>query len=218
MEIPNLKYEQKLWTAGVDFIAGVDEVGRGPLAGPFVVCAAILDKHRINDVILKNDFQNSVYSKINDSKALTDKKRRDIAAILQNELVSYSIIEISNEELDTIGISKATQKAFFAAIKNLKIKAQHIFTDLFEIKNLTKADQTNIKGGDRISMSVSAASIMAKVYRDDIMRNMAIKYPNYGFEKNMGYGTAQHIEAIKKHGICEIHRLSYEPVKSMRLP
>lgn len=215
----NINYEKELWHNGCIYVAGVDEVGRGPLAGPLVVCAVVLNPERvisgINDVL---QVENTIYRQINDSKVLTDKKRRELADKIKNEAFYYSIQEISNIELDTIGISQATQKAFYNSVVQLLNKPTvHVLTDMFNIHQIPNAKQTNIVKGDRLSMTIGAASIVAKVYRDDLMIAFHDKYPVYGFDKHKGYGTKAHIEAINKYGPCEIHRRSFEPIKTMMI-
>lgn len=211
-----LNYELQLFNKGIKLIAGVDEVGRGPLAGPFVAGAVILDLERLlrnNDVgDAKNSEEQNSYSEIKDSKKLTHIKRCKINQFLLNSVVSYSIVEISSKELDEIGISQTTQEAFYKCIQELNVKPEHVLTDAFEIKKITKENQTNIKRGDNLSISIAAASIMAKVYRDALMDREHDKYPQYGFNKNKGYGTKQHLEALKRYGACPIHRLSFRPV------
>lgn len=213
-----LDFEKKLFDKGISHIAGVDEVGRGPLAGPMVVSAVVMDLNKIfeifnkinNDVVLEK-----LYSRINDSKKLSEKARVELSAFIKDNCLTYSIIEISNTELDLIGIGSATQKAFFNSIKGLNIDPEHIFTDAFAIKNISKEKQTNIIKGDSRSISIAAASIVAKVYRDNLMNEYAKKYPEYMFNKHKGYGTKIHRDAILKYGPCDIHRRSFEPIKSM---
>jgi ribonuclease HII len=218
-----IKFESTLLKKGIKYIAGIDEVGRGPLAGPLVVAAVILDLNKAitqynNGKLFKTPKLDDFYSHINDSKKISDSKRRAIDVLIRSESISYSIIEISNKKLDEIGISDATQLAFYNSIKNLDIKPEHILTDSFEIKKITLVNQTNINRGDQLSISIAAASIIAKVYRD----NKMIKYHNnneiyakYSFDKHKGYGTKAHIEALKKYGYCDIHRKSFEPIRSM---
>lgn len=227
----NTQYEKSLYDKGMKYIAGVDEVGRGPLAGPLVVCAVILDLEKlftllkltedgvnyantntINDVAFENF---KLYSQIDDSKKISDKNRRRIEERLRNEVLTYSITEISNEELDSTGISKATQKAFYNSVSSLKIPAQHVLTDMFPIKKIEPNMQTNIPKGDSVSITIGAASVLAKVYRDNLMIEFHKKYPEYGFDQHKGYGTTRHIQAIKNVGICPIHRRSFEPIKSL---
>lgn len=206
--------ERELFNKGIRHIAGVDEVGRGPLAGPMVIGAVILDIGKILSGNYDVSFE-KLYEKINDSKKVTEKNRIELAKFIKENCLAFSIIEISHTELDLTGISKSTQKAFFESIKNLKVLPQHIFTDAFPIKSISKEKQTNIIKGDSRSISIAAASIIAKVYRDDLMTRYAEQYPEYGFEKHKGYGTKLHKEAIYKYGPCEIHRKSFEPIRSL---
>jgi len=220
---PLLTYEKALYEKGYRYIAGVDEVGRGPLAGPMVVAAVILDvgkllslENQVNSVtkdLTNNDV--SLFSKINDSKKLTQKSRETLNLVIKTHAISYKIIEVSSTEIDTKGISEITQYAFYRAVTELETKADYVITDNFPIKKLLQEFQTNLPKGDSLSMSVAAASIIAKVYRDALMCVEHNKYPQYGFDKHKGYGTGKHIEALKKHGPCEIHRKSFEPVKSL---
>lgn len=208
-----LTFEKQLLDKGINLIAGVDEVGRGPLAGPFVAAAVILDlKKLINDVTSQKI---SDYKLIRDSKKVMPKERVRLAEFIRKEAISYSIIEIPVEEVDELGISKTTQKAFYNSIQQLNIKPEHILTDSFEIKKLAKQSQTNLANGDGVSISIAAASIIAKVYRDNIMINMHKIYPNYGFDRHKGYGTKLHFEALQAYGPCEIHRKSFAPVKQV---
>ncbi|MFZ2664515.1 MAG: ribonuclease HII [Patescibacteria group bacterium] len=218
------QFERNLHSKGIRYIAGVDEVGRGPLAGPFVVSAVILDldkilseefEYIINDIqYIKKGSQEWCYTQINDSKLVSPKKRDKLANFIKKEAISYSIVSLSSKEVDKLGISEVTQVAFFSAIKNLKIKPEKVFTDTFEIKKLTREDQINIISGDRKSISVAAASIVAKVYRDNIMIEEHAKYPVYGFDRHKGYGTRYHLDSLRKYGPCEIHRKSFNPVKT----
>ena len=214
--------ETALYSNGVKLIAGIDEVGRGPLAGPFVAAAVILNiedvinerrvlsENRNNDV--GSEKNQDLYTSIKDSKKLTSKKREEINKFLLDRVISYSIVEISSVELDEMGISQTTQTAFYKCVEGLEVKPEHILTDAFEIKKITKQDQTNLINGDNRSISIAAASIIAKVYRDTLMNREHDKYPEYGFKHNKGYGTKEHLEAIKKYGICPIHRRCFHPV------
>ena len=213
--IPNLEIERKLFSQGIKYIAGVDEVGRGPLAGPIVACAVILDMERVLSLSDASDPTHNLYTQIKDSKMLTPIKRARVNEFLLNESISYSLYEISNEDIDKKGISAANQDAFFNSLMGLDVKAQIVLTDHFEISRITKESQMNITQGDKVSISIAAASIIAKVYRDSLMVGMSKLYPQYRFEKHKGYGTAEHIQLLKIHGPCKIHRFSFEPVKSM---
>jgi ribonuclease HII len=224
-----MDFEKDLYKRGVRLIAGVDEVGRGPLAGPFVAGAVILDLEKIiqientnlgpDTIPRNNDVENeeimTFYNLIRDSKKVSPKRRESINNFLITAVLSYSIVEISPEELDEIGISETTQKAFFECILKLKVKPEHILTDTFRIKKIIDENQTNINQGDNKSVSIAAASIMAKVYRDKLMEKMHIQYPHYGFDHNKGYGTKQHFSALNCFGICPIHRKSFRPVKNV---
>lgn len=218
------QFERKLYNDGVRYIAGIDEVGRGPLAGPFVVSAVILDLEKVFnnelwDFIREEDAHEindiKLYAQINDSKKILPKKRNKLSSFIKKEAISYSIELFSPEQVDELGISEITQLAFYGAMKKLKIKPEFIFTDTFEIKKLTKEHQTNIIRGDSKSISIAAASIVAKVFRDNIMVEMHKKYPVYGFDRHKGYGTEYHIRALYEYGPCEIHRKSFHPVKNL---
>jgi ribonuclease HII len=206
------KYETFLWDGGIQNIAGVDEVGRGALAGPLVTAAVILNKEHL---YRNNDVSSEImelYEQINDSKLLTPKKREKLSEFIREHAVTFSISQIENTEVDDLGISASTQKAFFNSIQNLKVKPGHVLTDTFEIKKLTKANQTNIIKGDTKSITIAAASIVAKVYRDALMVKMHETYQEYGFDKHKGYGTIFHMGALKKYGPCKIHRITFAPL------
>ncbi len=223
------QFEKKLYNNGIKYIAGIDEVGRGPLAGPFVVSAVMLDLEKIfnkemfnllenngNDQKIDTDRNNDfLYTRIRDSKKVSSNIRNILANFIKKEAISYSIEVFEPKEVDKMGISELTQLAFSNSVKNLKIKPQYILTDTFEIRSITKEHQLNIVSGDNKSISIASASIIAKVYRDNIMIEMHKKYPIYGFDQHKGYGTKHHIEALHKHGPCEIHRKSFEPLKTI---
>lgn len=221
-----LKYESQLWKKGINLIAGVDEAGRGPLAGPMVVAAVILKKETLEivemEILGTRNYDVSLdklvgqYTSINDSKKLTGKRREELYGFIVNEAISYSIEEISKDEIDSKGISAGIQKGFWSAVKNLNptTTPEHILTDHVHIKKLGEEYQTNITKGDSLSINIAAASILAKVYRDRLMCKYALEFPEYGFERHKGYGTKFHRETIKKYGPCSIHRRSFEPLKS----
>ena len=177
------------------YIAGLDEVGRGPLAGPVVTCAVILKRPC-----------NILY--INDSKQLSSAKRDELYDILTKEALDYSIGIMDNEVIDDINILEATKKAMEMSVNGLKIKPDQLFIDALKLENV-KIDQRSIIKGDAKSASIAAASIIAKVYRDRMMEEYDKQYPGYGLAKNKGYGSADHIKAIKELGPCPIHRRSF---------
>ena len=196
-----LVYENKLYNDGYEFVCGVDEVGRGPLAGPVVAAC----------VILKKD---SYFAGLNDSKKLSKNKREQLFQKIVKEALSYAVVSVDNREIEKHNIYNATKIAMLKAIKKLKIKPDFILIDAMpldtkEIKNLS------IIKGDTKSISIAAASVIAKVYRDKYMCEMAKIYPNYDFENNAGYGTKKHLEALEKYGITPIHRRDFEPIKTM---
>lgn len=193
------QYEEQLEDLGIKYIAGVDEVGRGPLAGPVVVAAVILPLNlRIKG--------------INDSKKLSLKKRNELYKIILNEALAVNISFIDERVIDEINIYEATKKGMLEAISGLKIKPEHVLIDAMPLRELAIA-HTSIIHGDALSASIGAASIIAKVTRDEYMDKMDIKYPNYGFKHHKGYCTKEHLEALEKYGPCEIHRKSFAPVK-----
>lgn len=182
------------------YIAGVDEVGRGPLAGPIVAAAVILD--------LDYKSEKDLIMKINDSKKLSPKVREELANIIKSKAISYNIAVIDNEEIDKKGIAWCNNEVFIRACRNLKVKPELVLSDGYGIKNFDILNEFVIKG-DTKSANIAAASIVAKVYRDKLMEEEAKVYPNYGFENHVGYGTEEHVNAIKKYGICKIHRKSF---------
>jgi ribonuclease HII len=194
---PTFDYETKLWSQGLQFIAGVDEVGRGCFAGPVVAAA----------VILSPDF--SAKDRVNDSKKLSPKVRNELTTIIKEQAVAFSIAEVSVTVINKIGIGKAAQQAFVNAVTGLKKMPEHILIDAYMISALPKAKQTAIIHGDGVSVSIAAASIIAKVYRDELMQSLHSKYEIYDFFTNKGYGTKKHRDAIGKYGLCDLHRTSF---------
>jgi len=193
----NKRYEKELYEKGITLIAGVDEVGRGPLVGPVVAAAAILPK-------------NYTLEGLTDSKKLSEKKREYFYDILKKDAISIGIGIISNETIDEINIYEATKLAMYEAINNLSIKPEHILIDAMKLE---LENTTAIIKGDLKSISISAASIIAKVTRDRMMEELDKEYPMYNFKKNKGYPTKDHIKAIEEYGIISLHRKSYSPVK-----
>jgi len=195
--------EASLRASGVMRIAGVDEAGRGPCAGPLVIAA----------VILKNP-DSPVLARVRDSKALTERLREQLFEVVIDEALSYSIIEISPEEIDRHGLHKSNLEGMRRAINSLATAPEYVLTDGYAIEGLTLPNLAVWKG-DQVAMSISSASILAKVYRDRIMREMDVKYPGYGFAKHKGYITAAHTSALKELGITQIHRKSFSNIAAL---
>lgn len=197
MITPTLDFEKKLWNSGHHHIAGLDEVGRGCFAGPVVVGAVVFPKN----------FQ--LIDGIADSKLLKPRQREQLELRIKNQALVWSVAEISVANINKVGIGKATQMAFRKAIKLLEKSPDFILIDAFYVKHLNRKRQRPVKDGDKICASISAASIIAKVYRDKLMKRLHKKYPQYGLARNKGYGTKVHQEAIRKHGLSRIHRKSF---------
>lgn len=190
------EYENELYNKGIKYIAGVDEVGRGPLVGPVVTAA----------VILPVDFYDE---RINDSKKVTEKKREMLYDVIMENAVSVGIGMSSSEAIDEINILEATKKAMKEALNNLSVKPEHVLIDAVKLD--IDIPSTSIIKGDAKSQSIAAASIIAKVTRDRMMYELDKDHPEYDFAHNKGYGTKKHIEAIKKYGILKEHRKSFAP-------
>lgn len=188
-----LDYEKKF---NCKLIAGVDEAGRGPLAGP-VVCACVIMPMESEKII----------DGVNDSKKLSAKKREELFDKIVDIAISYSIVEIDEKTIDEINILQATKLGMKRAVENLKVMPDLVLVDAVKID--VALLQENIIKGDALSYNIAAASILAKVHRDRLMENFDKKYPEYGFAKHKGYGTKAHIEALKKYGKCEIHRETF---------
>ena len=192
------QYEEELIDDGINLIAGVDEAGRGPIAGPVVIASCILPvNYRI--------------AGLNDSKQLSKKKREELYKEIVKHAVSYKIIFVSAKEVDESNIYSVTQEAMKEALLSLDIKPEYALIDFMPIKDIDIPTKS-ITHGDALSASIAAASILAKVSRDEYMAKMDIKYPNYGFKHNMGYATKMHIESLEKYGPCPIHRKTFYPV------
>ena len=181
----------------MQYIAGVDEVGRGPLAGP-VVCAAVIMPIEDSELVIGVD----------DSKKLSAKKREELAEQIKQKALCYTIIEVDEKTIDEINILQATRLGMKKAVETLAITPQTVLTDGNMTLDITLPQKSIIKG-DALCYSIGAASILAKVYRDNLMDEYAKSYPHYAFEQNKGYGTAAHIQGIKEHGLCPIHRRTF---------
>jgi len=194
-----LDFEKQAWESGFKFVAGLDEVGRGCLAGPVVAGACILDPTK------------ELPKGLNDSKQVSAKQRDEIAAELKEISLAYAIGSVTSEEIDRINILEATKLAMRHAIAGLSLKADFLLIDALVLKGISIAQKSIIKG-DSISASIAAASILAKTYRDQLMSSYDTEYPGYGFSDHVGYATKAHYAALHAHGPCSIHRLTFRGV------
>ncbi|MEM9016265.1 MAG: ribonuclease HII [Verrucomicrobiota bacterium] len=202
--MPDLTHEANLWKEGYGIVAGIDEAGRGPLAGPVSAAA----------VILPERYQNAV---LNDSKQLTENVRERLYAEITGDTdICWSSAMVEPVEIDKINILRATWKAMRLAFESMEQQPDIALIDGKPIKDFPAPHRALVKG-DSLSLSIAAASIIAKVERDRLMVEYAERYPEYGFERHKGYGTAQHRKALQKHGPCPIHRLSFAPVAQSEL-
>lgn len=190
-----LEFENKAYVQGYTFVCGVDEAGRGPLAGPVCAAAVILPPNIIIDGV-------------NDSKKLSEKKREALYDVIKEKSLAYSIEFASVDEIENINILNATMLAMKRAVEGLKIKPDYVMVDGNRLPDLDIQSECIVKG-DAKSMSIACASILAKVTRDRLLYEYAKEYPQYSFDKHKGYGTKVHIEALKNYGPCKYHRLSF---------
>ncbi|MFC2159490.1 ribonuclease HII [Actinomycetota bacterium] len=200
-------FEDDLSIMGYRQVAGIDEVGRGSLAGPLVAAAVILDRKRI------------LFEGINDSKKITEKRRDYLYDLITDNCICWAVSEVEPSEIDKYNLTRANIMAFERALGKLKIRPDVILADHVNVKGIDSsnpgdypADCLSIIKGDQKSVSIAAASILAKVTRDRIMKKMSVLFPEYGFENNKGYGTRMHLASLKKHGPTNIHRVSFKGV------
>lgn len=205
MKLPDFKFEEPLWKDGFTVI-GIDEVGRGAFAGPVAVGGVVFDPS-LNSA--KKEYLLSLG--IADSKKLTPKKRESLSEIIKKECSEFSVCFIDVPIINEVGIGKATFMAMENVARELFGKTQNPFLliDAFEIPNISKNKQKGIIYGDNLSISIAAASIIAKVTRDKLMEDLSLKFPQYGFDKHKGYGTAFHRNAIREYGVSKNHRLEF---------
>lgn len=195
--------EQTLLKAGIKNIAGVDEAGRGPCAGPLVLAS----------VILKDPLANAL-KEVRDSKELSEAKREELFDVVIDNSLAYSIIEVLVDEIDTIGLHKCNIEGMRRAINALEVTPDYVLTDGYPIPGLTTPNLAVWKG-DQVAISISAASILAKVYRDRIMIKLDKEFPKYGLANHKGYITASHTAAIKEFGVLPIHRKSFANIAAL---
>lgn len=199
--LPTFNEERPLWQKGFTQIAGIDEVGRGAFAGPVVVAAVIFAQNY--------KFFSSLLNEINDSKKLSSKKRTILAKSIKEEALCFAIQEGSLDTINSVGIGKATQQAFLEVTKQLCHMPDFFLIDAFYIEGLDREIQKPIIHGDTLSISIAAASIISKVYRDELMQTYHNDYPEYNFLENKGYGTAFHRAQLGEYGLSPLHRTSF---------
>ena len=188
--------EEEIYDSGIECICGIDEAGRGPLAGPVVIAAAVMPRY-------------SMIEGVNDSKKVSEKKREALYETITKEAIAYGVGIIDQKEIDRINILNATKEGLTMAVKELIVRPDLIIVDALNNIDTDGIPYRSVIKGDAKCYSIACASIIAKVTRDRIMRQWDEIYPQYGFEKHKGYGTAAHIAAIKEHGLCPIHRRSF---------
>ncbi len=204
MVFPTIALEKKLWSSGFLNVAGLDEAGRGPFAGPVVAAAVVIHKPE------------QIVDGVTDSKMMSKKARERAFNLIKTNSSGYGIGVVESYEIDALGLQRAVKKAMILALNQTKLKLNalhYLIVDGKNVSNIEGYKMYKVDKGDSLHYSIAAASVIAKVTRDKIMREYAVKYPCYGFELHVGYGTKAHIEAINKYGICEIHRKSFAPIK-----
>lgn len=207
MVYPDTKLEEKLWKDGYKIVIGLDEAGRGPLAGPVVASGVV-----ISDI-------KQIIPIVRDSKKMTEKQRNEAFDQICKISTAYGVGIVGSRDIDKLGIQKAVLEAMSVALeiveRKLNTKVDYIIADGKNILDIPKYKMKKITKGDLLHYSISAASVLAKVTRDRIMYDYHTKYPVYGFDSHVGYGTKKHLEAISKNGICDIHRRSFRPICDM---
>lgn len=197
MILPDLTLEKSLWKKGYKYVVGIDEVGRGSWAGPLVAAG----------VVLPQDF--AIPEDLADSKMIKHSQRVKLSREIEKRAIAIAIAKINSSDIDKLGLTKTSSLVFRKVIRALKPSPDFCLIDAFYIRYFPRERQMAVKNGDKVCASIAAASIIAKVYRDNLMRKLHFKYPDYDFAKHKGYGTKSHQLAICKLGLCEIHRSSY---------
>ncbi len=207
-EAPTLNVERVHWRQGLQLVAGVDEVGRGPLAGPVAAGAVILPK----GVRAAGSYR--WLASVRDSKQLSGAAREDLAELIWERALAAAVAFVPPETIDRIGIAEAARQAMLGAVSQLRERPQHLLIDAFRLPACA-LPQTAIVGGDALCLSIACASIIAKVARDRLMMGYDGEYPGYGFAAHKGYATMQHLRALRQLGPCPLHRRSFSPIREM---
>ena len=222
MKYPNFNEEKKLWKKGYNIVVGIDEAGRGPLAGPVVAASFAIKNFQFSKFNFQSIFNDKIFKQVRDSKKLSEKQRDKIYNVLTNHKdVEWGVGIVSEKIIDKINILEATKLAMQKSVKNLdsRFRGNDMGVDFLlldgNFKINSKILQKPIIKGDQKVFSISAASIIAKVTRDRLMQKYHKKYPQYGFDKHKGYGTASHFASLEKFGACKIHRKTFYPVSEL---
>ena len=207
MQYPDIKLEKELWKKGFKIVVGIDEAGRGPLAGPVSAGAVVIE------------VEDQVVEKVRDSKKMTEKQRNEAFEKIKDISTAWGVGMVDSKEIDKIGIQEAVKKAMILALvhveRMLEKKAEYLIVDGLNVLPIIGYKMQKIKQGDLNHYSISAGSVLAKVERDRVMKEYAKKYPEYGFDSHVGYGTKLHMEMLKKFGPCDIHRRCFKPVREL---
>jgi ribonuclease HII len=207
MQFPDTSLEEKLWQEGYKIVVGIDEAGRGPLAGPVVAGACVIQS------------KDQVVPTVRDSKKMTEKQRNEAFDLIQEKSTAFGVGIVSAKDIDEIGIQKAVLKAMQIALEvvetKLDSKADYLIVDGMNVSLIPHYKMERIKAGDLYHYSIAAGSVLAKVTRDRLMVKYDEKFPKYGFVNHVGYGTKMHMEALQKYGPCRIHRRSFKPVAKL---
>jgi len=222
MKFPNFNEEKKLWKKGYNIVVGIDEAGRGPLAGPVVAASFAIKNFQFSKFNFQSIFNDKIFKQVRDSKKLSEKQRDKIYNILTNHKdVEWGVGIVSEKIIDKINILEATKLAMQKSVKNLdsRFRGNDAGVDFLLLDGNFKINSTVLQKpivrGDQKVFSISAASIIAKVTRDRLMQKYHKKYPQYGFDKHKGYGTASHFASLEKFGPCKIHRKTFYPVSEL---
>lgn len=207
MQFPDIELEKELWNKGIKYVVGIDEAGRGPLAGPVSAGAVVIDEKCVINPLVR------------DSKKMSEKQRLEVFDFIKNNCLGWGVSMVDSDTIDRVGIQEAVKLAMTNALVQVEsmlgCRAEYLIVDGTNVSSIEGYSMEKIKGGDLKHYSISAGSILAKVTRDEYMKEISLKYPQYGFEKHVGYGTKLHMECLLKYGPCEIHRKSFAPVKKL---
>jgi ribonuclease HII len=208
MHFPDIELEKKLWSKGFKYVVGIDEAGRGPLAGPVSAGAVVIDCEEM------------INPRVRDSKEMSEKQRLEVVEDIKQRSLAWGVSLVGSDVIDRIGIQDAVKLAMSNALKQVEERlgsnADYLIVDGTNVAYINGYKMERIKQGDLLHYSISAASVIAKVTRDEFMKEMSVKYPLYGFDRHVGYGTKEHIEAIHKYGPCDIHRYTFGFLKEFK--